>query len=50
MCIRDRSIIVANSLQLSENPTLVINTGYVGSGVPVPKGVGPGNGAPKLSR
>ena len=44
------SIIVANSLQLSENPTLVINTGYVGSGVPVPKGVGPGNGAPKLSR
>ncbi len=44
------SIIVANSLKLTQNPVLVINTGYVGSGVPVPQGVGPGTGAPKLSR
>lgn len=35
------SIIVADSLQLKHNPSLVINTGYVGSGVPVPGGVGP---------
>lgn len=34
------SIIVADSLQLHHNPSLVINTGYVGSGVPVPNGVG----------
>lgn len=44
------SIIVADSLVLNKNPTLVINTGYVGSGVPVPEGVGPGNGKPKLTR
>lgn len=44
------SIIVASSLQLTKNPTLVINTGYVGSGVPVPSGVGPSTSAPKLSR
>lgn len=35
------SIIVADSLQLHHNPSLVINTGYVGSGVPVPNDVGP---------
>ncbi len=35
------SIIVANSIQLTQNPNLVINTNYVGSGVPVPSGVGP---------
>ncbi len=35
------SIIVANSLQLTQHPNLVINTGYAGSGVPVPSGVGP---------
>lgn len=35
------SIIVADSLQMNHNPNLVINTGYAGSGVPVPAGVGP---------
>lgn len=35
------SIIVADTLQLRHNPSLVINTNYVGSGVPVPTGVGP---------
>jgi len=44
------SIIVADSIKMAKNPTLVINTGYVGSGVPVPDGVGPGNGKPKLTR
>jgi hypothetical protein len=42
------SIIVASSLQLKQNPNLVINTGYAGSGVPVPDGVGPKRSAPKL--
>lgn len=44
------SIIVASNLSLTQNPVLVINTGYVGSGVPVPDGVGPGRTAPVLSR
>jgi Flp pilus assembly protein TadG len=40
----DWSVIVAQSVKLSKSPTLVINTNYVGSGVPVPQGVGPGHG------
>ena len=44
------SIIVASSIQLKQNPNLVINTGYVGSGVPVPDGVGPNRNAPRLSK
>ncbi len=39
----DWSVIVAKKLTLSNGPSLVINTNYVGSGVPVPKGVGPNN-------
>ena len=39
----DWSVIVAKKLTLSNGPSLVINTNYVGSGVPVPKGVGPDN-------
>ncbi len=35
------SIIVADSIQMQHNPNLVINTNYIGSGVPVPDGVGP---------
>lgn len=35
------SIIVADNIELHHNPNLVINTNYVGSGVPVPDGVGP---------
>jgi Flp pilus assembly protein TadG len=44
------SVIVAETLTLRRNPVLVINTSYVGSGVPVPDGVGPNAGAPRLSR
>ncbi len=44
------SIIVASAIRLDHNPVLVINSGYVGSGVPVPAGVGPGRTAPVLSR
>ncbi len=44
------SIIVANTLSLTQNPVLVINTAYAGSGVPVPDGVGPHSNAPKLSK
>ncbi len=39
----DWSVIVAKKLALSNGPSLVINTNYAGSGVPVPKGVGPDN-------
>lgn len=35
------TVIVAKSLQLKENPDLVINKNYSGSNVPVPDGVGP---------
>lgn len=44
------SVIVAKSLTLSNNPVLVINKNYVGSGVPVPEGVGPSSGVPRLAR
>lgn len=40
----DWSVIVARDIQLKNGPTLVINNRYVGSGVPVPAGVGPSNG------
>ncbi len=40
----DWSVIVAQSLQLKNGPTLVINNNYAGSGVPVPEGVGPESG------
>lgn len=43
------SIIVAETLALQKNPTLVINNNYPGSGVPVPQGVGPNRNSPKLS-
>ena len=43
------SIIVADTLSLKQNPILVINTGYAGSGVPVPSGVGPSMAKPRLS-
>lgn len=44
------SIIVAETLSLKKSPTLVINNNYVGSGVPVPEGVGPNRNAPRLSK
>jgi len=43
------SVIVAKTLTLKQNPVLVINNNYTGSGVPVPEGVGPMKSAPKLS-
>ena len=43
------SIIVADHLVLRQNPSLIINSGYIGSGVPVPNGVGPGQTAPRLT-
>jgi Putative Flp pilus-assembly TadE/G-like len=44
------SVIVARVITLKNNPKLVINTSYVASGVPVPEGVGPSNGAPRLTK
>ena len=44
------SVIVAKSLTLKQSPVLVINNNYVGSGVPVPEGVGPSKSAPVLSQ
>ncbi|MDI7773906.1 pilus assembly protein [Asticcacaulis sp. EMRT-3] len=43
------SVIVAKDIALRQNPVLVINSNYVGSGVPVPAGVGPSK-MPVLSR
>lgn len=44
------SIIVANRLTMTQNPVLVINSVYTGSGVPVPDGVGPHSNAPRLAK
>lgn len=45
------SVIVARSILLQDSPVLVINTGYAGSNVPVPAGVGPSaDGDPRLAR
>ncbi|HTN41434.1 MAG TPA: pilus assembly protein TadG-related protein [Asticcacaulis sp.] len=44
------SVIVAKTLTLKQNPVLVINNNYTGSGVPVPEGVGPMKSAPKLTQ
>ena len=43
------SVIVARSITLRQNPVLVINSNYAGSGVPVPQGVGPSK-APVLTQ
>jgi Flp pilus assembly protein TadG len=43
------TVIVAHSLQLQGGANLVINDNYAGSSVPVPHGVGPGNGAVRLA-
>jgi len=39
------TVIVTESLQLKDNPDLVINKNYSGTNVPVPDGVGPGSAA-----
>lgn len=44
------SVIVAKSITLANNPVLVINKNYAGSNVPVPEGVGPSSGVPRLAR
>lgn len=44
------SVIVARTVTLRKDPVLVINKNYVGSGVPVPEGVGPNRSAPALTR
>ncbi|OYU76778.1 MAG: hypothetical protein CFE32_08710 [Alphaproteobacteria bacterium PA3] len=44
------SVIVAKSITLDKNPILVINKNYAGSNVPVPVGVGPSSGVPRLAR
>ena len=44
------SVIVAKSITMLMNPVLVINKNYVGSGVPVPQGVGPSASTPRLAQ
>ena len=44
----DYTIIVARGLQLSGSPTLVLNTRYASSSVPVPAGIGPVGGTVAL--
>ena len=36
------TVVVANQFSLSEGPTLVLNTNYGATNIPVPNGVGPG--------
>ena len=43
------SVIIAKSINISNNAQLVINKNYVGSGVPVPEGVGNAAGSPRLT-
>ena len=50
--VADRSawtVIVAKSVKMEGSPSLVINANYAGSSVPVPKGVGPGESAVRLT-
>jgi Flp pilus assembly protein TadG len=42
------SVIVAKQITMTNNPVLVINKNYIGSGVPVPAGVGPKASNPVL--
>jgi len=44
------TVIVAKSIKMQGAPNLVINANYAGSSVPVPKGVGPGDAAVRLTR
>ncbi|MCB1493244.1 MAG: pilus assembly protein [Rhodobiaceae bacterium] len=44
------TIIVAQRLELDAGPTLVLNTNYGGTDIPVPKGVGPTGGNIYLTR
>jgi hypothetical protein len=46
----DWTVVVARSVQLKNNPTLVINKNYAGSDVPVPAGVGPTRSNVRLDR
>ena len=46
----DWSVIVARTLTVKDSTNLVINTNYANSNVPVPDGVGPGDGMPRLTR
>lgn len=43
------TIVVARQFSLSEGPTMVLNTNYGATNIPVPNGVGPTGGATQLS-
>ncbi len=44
------TVIVARRLKLSDGPNLVLNTDYAATDIPVPRGVGPGNGQVSLAQ
>ena len=44
------TIVVADTVELSAGPTLVLNSNYSASDVPVPHGVGPQGGSPQLTQ
>jgi hypothetical protein len=51
--VADRSaytVIVAERIVVQDGPTLVLNADYNGTDVPVPKGVGPREATPALTR
>ena len=43
------TIVVANQFSLSEGPTMVLNTDYAGTNIPVPAGVGPNSNRTALT-
>ena len=44
------TIVVARQFTLSEGPTMVLNTNYSATNIPVPAGVGPGASGPRLTQ
>jgi Flp pilus assembly protein TadG len=44
------TIIVANRIEIESGPELFLNTNYSASDIPVPQGLGPVSGAPRLER
>lgn len=44
------TIVVAHQFTLSEGPTMVLNTNYSSTNIPVPAGVGPSANAPRLTQ
>ena len=47
--LSDWTAIIANQIEIKNGPKLVINSNYVSSSIPVPKGIGPSGTEPRLT-